>query len=58
MGLSKYKFRELLQESFRKNQDLEFDISYVRGISNNKQITSTKANVDEAIIRKFYIVNP
>ena len=58
MGLSKYKFRELLQESFRKNQDLEFDISYVRGISNNKQITSTKANVDEAVIRKFYIVNP
>lgn len=58
MGLSKYKFRELLQESFRKNQDLKFDISYVRGISNNKQITSTKANVDEAIIRKFYIVNP
>lgn len=58
MGLSKYTFRELLQESFRKNQDLEFDISYVRGISNNKQITSTKANVDEAVIRKFYIVNP
>lgn len=58
MGLSKYKFRELLQESFRKNQDLEFDISYVRGISNNKQITSTKANVDETVIRKFYIVNP
>lgn len=58
MGLSKYTFRELLYESFRKNQDLEFDISYVRGISNNKQITSTKANVDEAVIRKFYIVNP
>lgn len=57
MGLSRYKFKELLQESFRKNQDLEFDISYVRGISNNKQITLTKANVDEAVIRKFYVVN-
>lgn len=57
MGLSRYKFKELLQESFCKNQDLEFDISYVRGISNNKQITLTKANVDEAVIRKFYVVN-
>ncbi len=57
MGLSRYKFKDLLQESFRKNQDLEFDISYVRGISNNKQITLTKANVDEAVIRKFYVVN-
>ena len=58
MGLTKYKIGELIQESFCKNKDLEYDISYVRGISNNKQITETKANVDDAVIHKFYIVNP
>lgn len=58
MGLNKYKFGSLIQESFRKNQDLEYDITYVRGISNAKQITLTKAEVDESVIRKFYIVNP
>ena len=57
MGLTKYKIGELIQESFCKNKDLEYDISYVRGISNNKQITETKANVDDAVIHKFYIVN-
>lgn len=58
MGLSKYKLGELLEESFHKNKNLEYDISYVRGISNNKQITLTKANVDESVIQKFYIVQP
>ena len=58
MGLTKYKIGELIQESFCKNKDLEYDIYYVRGISNNKQITETKANVDDAVIHKFYIVNP
>ena len=58
MELTKYKIGELIQESFCKNKDLEYDISYVRGISNNKQITETKANVDDAVIHKFYIVNP
>lgn len=58
MGLIRYKLGDLIQESFRKNRDCLFDISYVRGISNNKQITNTKADVDDNVIRKFYIVNP
>ena len=58
MPLTKYKLGDLIQESFRKNTDLQFDISYVRGISNNKQITNTKADVDSGVIHKFYIVNP
>lgn len=43
MGLSKYKLGDLIQESLRKNDDLIFDVSFVRGISNNKQIVETKA---------------
>ena len=58
MGLSKYKLGDLIQESLRKNDDLIFDVSFVRGISNNKQIVETKATVDDNVIRKFYIVNP
>ena len=58
MGLTRYKLGDLIQESFRKNVDCLFDISYVRGISNNKQITNTKADVDDTVIQKFYIVNP
>ena len=58
MSLKKYKLGELIEESFRKNVDLEYDVSYVRGISNNKEIMKTKADVDESVIHKFYIVNP
>lgn len=58
MALNKYKLGELIQESFRKNTSLEFDISYVRGISNQKEITETKADVDDSVIHKFYIVEP
>ena len=55
MALNKYKLGDLIQESFRKNTDLVYDISYVRGISNNKQITETKADVGDSVIHKFYI---
>lgn len=58
MALMKYKLGDLIQESFRKNENLLFDTSFVRGISNNKQITKTKADVDDSVIHKFYIVNP
>lgn len=58
MALAEYKLGDLIQESFRKNEDLSLDISYVRGISNSKQITKTKASVDLDVIRKFYIVKP
>ena len=58
MALEKVKLKELIQESFRKNDNLKFDISYVRGISNNKEIMETKADVDQGVIHKFYVVNP
>ena len=58
MALSKYKLRDLIQESYRKNSDLLYDVSFVRGISNAKQITKTKADIDSSVIHKFYIVNP
>ena len=58
MALKKIKLRELIQESYRKNIDLKYDISYVRGISNSKEITQTKADVEKNVIHKFYVVMP
>lgn len=58
MALIKYKLGDLIEESFRKNSSLQYGIEYVRGISNNKEIQATKADVDESVIHKFYIVNP
>lgn len=58
MALTKYKLGELIEESFRKNSSLQYGIEYVRGISNNKEIQETKADVDVSVIHKFYIVNP
>lgn len=58
MGLTKYKLGSLIEESYHKNTDLKYDITYVRGISNSKQITETKATVNNDVIKKFYIVYP
>ena len=58
MGLKKYKLGELIELSVEKNSEGLYGIENVRGISNAKEIMSTKADVDENVIRKFYIVSP
>lgn len=58
MGLSKFKLGALIEEITRKNSSLSYDISFVRGISNSKEITATKADVDESVISKFYVIMP
>lgn len=58
MALTKNKLGELIYELHRFNSSLEYGLEYVRGISNNKEITRTKADVDETIIHKFYVIHP
>ena len=58
MGLKKYKLGELIELSVEKNSEGLYGIENVHGISNAKEIMSTKADVDENVIRKFYIVSP
>lgn len=58
MGLSKYKLGELIELSEERNSEGLYGIEYVRGISNAKEIMPTKADVDENVITKFYIVRP
>ena len=49
---------ELIELSEEKNSEGLYGIEYVRGISNTKEIMPTKADVDEEVIKKFYIVRP
>ena len=58
MALTKYKLGDLIYEIRRFNSSLEYGLEYVRGISNSKKITKTKADVDEAVIHKFYVIHP
>ena len=58
MGLKKYKLGELIKLSDKRNTEGRLGMESVRGISNAKEIMTTKADVDENVIRKFYIVRP
>ena len=52
------KLGEYIEVLDRRNSDLTYGLDYVRGISNTKEITPTKAFVDETVISKFYVINP
>ena len=58
MASTRYRLGDLIEEIDRKNETLMYDLSYVRGISNTKEITLTKADVDKTVINKFYIILP
>lgn len=58
MALTKYKLGDLICELHQFNSSLEYGLEYVRGISNSKEITKTKADVDETVIHKFYVIYP
>lgn len=60
MNASKIKWVRLgdyIEQCDNRNVSLTYGLDYVRGISNTKQITSTKADVTSDVIHKFYIVN-
>lgn len=50
------RLENLIEPLERRNINKEFDISSVRGISNTKEIMATKADVDEKVIHKFYVI--
>lgn len=58
MALTKYKLGDLICELHQFNSSLEYGLEYVRGISNSKEIAKTKADVDETVIHKFYVIYP
>ncbi len=58
MGLSKYKLGELIELVEETNSDELFGSDDVRGISNLKEMMSTKADLNGRDLSKFQIVRP
>ena len=58
MANKTYKLGELIETTEERNSNAKYGLEYVRGISNMKTIMPTKADVDENVITKFYVVQP
>ena len=58
MALSKYKLGELIQLSEEVNEDNNFDISDVRGVSIKKEFIETKADMEGVSLRPYLLVKP
>ena len=58
MGLNKQKLGKYIERVERRNLDLLFGIDDVRGISNAKEIQSTKADITDRSFSRFQIVEP
>lgn len=58
MGLVKQKLGKYIERVERRNSDLRFGMDDVRGISNTKEIQSTKADISDRSFSRFQIVEP
>lgn len=58
MALTRYKLRDLIEQTEERNTTLEYDEEDVRGMTIAKTIIPTKADVDNADLSKFLIVHP
>lgn len=58
MGLTKQKLGQYIERVERRNSNLQFGIDDVRGISNTKEIQSTKADISDRSFNRFQIVEP
>lgn len=56
MALTKHKLGEFIERVNRRNGDLKYGIDSVRGVSNTKEIQSTKADVSTRSFARFQIV--
>ena len=58
MALTKYKLGDLLQLCEAKNENLQYDINSVKGISIQKVFIETKADMTDVSLSPYYLVNP
>lgn len=56
MGLTRYKLGELIEQCDNRNNDEEYTIDNVRGISTGKEFIETKANMDGVSLSSYKIV--
>lgn len=58
MGLTKYKLGELIELCEARNDDLQYGIDDVKGISIQKIFIETKANMAGVSLKPYYLVQP
>lgn len=58
MALTKYKLRQLIEVCTGGNENLEYGIDLVKGISVNKEFISTKADLTGVSLENYTVVYP
>lgn len=58
MALTKYKLGKLIEKSDNKNDDLKYGVEYALGVSNNKELMPTKADLYGRDLAKFSVIHP
>lgn len=58
MGLSRYRLGDLIEICEEKNDDLQYGIEDVKGISIQKIFIDTKANMEGVSLKPYYLVQP
>ena len=58
MALIKYKLGELIEPCEYRNDNLEFGIDDVKGISIQKKFIETKAEMTDVSLKPYYLVHP
>lgn len=58
MGLNRYRLGDLIEICEEKNDDLQYGIEDVKGISIQKIFIDTKANMEGVSLKPYYLVQP
>ena len=58
MGLNKYKLGTLLELCTNRNENLEYGIEDVKGISIQKKFIETKADMKDVSLSPYFLVKP
>ncbi|MBR5232809.1 MAG: restriction endonuclease subunit S [Clostridia bacterium] len=58
MALTKCKLGELIERLDNKNADLKYGVEYAVGVSNDKLLMSTRADLNGRDLTKFSIIHP
>lgn len=58
MTLNRYRLGDLIELSYKKNEDELYGINDVKGISIKKKFIKTKANMDGVSLKRYLLVEP
>ena len=58
MGLNRYRLGDLIELCEARNDDLQYGIEDVKGVSIQKIFIDTKANMEGVSLNPYYLVQP